>query len=120
MLRPTAARRAPWRTFLPLAAALIAAIVAYWPALNSPFLGDDYLLLLASRDMPWPDFLRSTLDPGADPGLLRLSANYWRPLSFLTFRVLYIVAGDHTLPYHLFNLTAHLAAVVLVPVLAFL
>jgi hypothetical protein len=116
--RLTAARQVPWQSFLLLAAALMAAIVAYWPALRSPFLGDDYLLLLASREMSWPEFLRSTIDPGGDPGLLQLSANYWRPLSFLTFRLLYVVAGDHPLPYHLFNLAVHLAGVVLVHRLA--
>ena len=70
---------------LPLGGALLAAVFIYFPALNSPFHSDDYLLLLASRDMPWSDFLRSSFDPGADPGALRLSANYWRPLSFVTF-----------------------------------
>ncbi len=64
--------------------------------------------------MSWPDFLRAIWDPGADPGLLQLSANYWRPLSFLTFRLVYPVFGDHPLPYHLLMLGIHLASVVLV------
>ena len=37
----------------------------YAPALNSAFVGDDYLLLLASRDMPAGDFLRAIWDPSA-------------------------------------------------------
>ncbi|MGE0600959.1 MAG: glycosyltransferase family 39 protein [Dehalococcoidia bacterium] len=88
------------------------------PALRSPFYGDDYLLLLASRDMSWLDFLRATWDPGADPGLLRLSETYWRPLSFLTFRLVYPLFGDHPMPYHLLMLGIHCAAIVLVWTLA--
>ena len=108
----TSARR--MGAVLPLGGALLAAVFIYFPALNSPFHSDDYLLLLASRDMPWSDFLRSSFDPGADPGALRLSANYWRPLSFVTFRLIYVVFGDEPLPYHLFNLAVHLASVMLV------
>ncbi|MGE3074866.1 MAG: hypothetical protein AB7N24_01955 [Dehalococcoidia bacterium] len=88
------------------------------PALRSPFYGDDYLLLLASRDMSWLDFLRATWDPGADPGLLRLSETYWRPLSFLTFRLAYALFGDHPMPYHLLMFSIHCAAIVLVSLLA--
>ncbi|MBK9344587.1 MAG: glycosyltransferase family 39 protein [Dehalococcoidia bacterium] len=54
------------------------------------------------------------LRPRRDPGALRLSANYWRPLSFDTFRLIYVVFGDEPLPYHLFSLAVHLASVVLV------
>ncbi|MBK9344588.1 MAG: hypothetical protein IPN07_16485 [Dehalococcoidia bacterium] len=61
----TSARR--MGAVLPLGGALLAAVFIYFPALNSPFHSDDYLLLLASRDMPWSDFLRSSFDPGATP-----------------------------------------------------
>ncbi|MGB4863508.1 MAG: glycosyltransferase family 39 protein [Tepidiformaceae bacterium] len=101
-----------------LVAALAGALIVYLPTLRSPFYGDDYLLLLASRDMSWPDFLRSIWDPGADPGLLRLSDTYWRPLSFLSFRVLYPIFGDSPMPYHLVMLGIHFASVVLVYFLA--
>lgn len=106
------------RRYWVLAAALAGAFIIYLPTLRSPFYGDDYLLLLASRDMSWPDFLRSIWDPGADPGLLRLSETYWRPLSFLSFRVLYPVFGDSPMPYHLVLLAVHFAAVVTVYFLA--
>jgi hypothetical protein len=86
----------------------------YAPALRSAFLGDDYLLLLASREMPLGEFLRASWDPSADPGVLQLSQDYWRPLSFLTFRAMYSIFGGDPLPYHLLNLGIHLASVVLV------
>ncbi|MEX0783594.1 MAG: glycosyltransferase family 39 protein [Dehalococcoidia bacterium] len=100
--------------YWPVAVAVVAATWMYGPALNSAFLGDDYLLLLASRQMPLGEFLRATWDPSADAGILQLSENYWRPLSFLTFRGMYWIFGGDPLPYHLFNLGVHLASVVLV------
>ena len=68
--------------------------------------------------MSWPDFLRAIWDPGADPGLLQLSENYWRPLSFLTFRLAYPVFGNHPMPYHLLLFAIHCCSVVLVYLLA--
>lgn len=103
---------------LPLLALLVAAVVLYLPALRSPFVGDDYLLLVASRDMPFAHFLNSAANPWANTGELRLSADYWRPLSFLAFRGMYALFGGDSLPYHLFNLASHLVTVVLVYALA--
>ena len=103
---------------LTLAVAFAASFIIYYPALGTDFVGDDYFLLLASREMGWGEFLRATWDPSADPGVLQLSANYWRPLSYLLFRVTYVVAGDNPLPYHLVNLAIHLAGVVVMYVLA--
>ncbi len=108
MVRTVAAR------YWPVALAVVAATWMYGPALNSAFLGDDYLLLLASREMPLGEFLRASWDPSADAGILQLSENYWRPLSFLTFRAMYPIFGGDPLPYHLFNLSVHLTSVVLV------
>ncbi len=101
-----------------IAVAWAASLVIYLPSLGTDFVSDDYLLLLASRDMSWGEFLRATWDPGADPGVLILSANYWRPLSFLLFRVTYEVAGENPLPYHLVNLTIHLAGIAVLYALA--
>ena len=103
---------------VPLAAALVAAVVMYLPAIRSPFLGDDYLLLLSSRDMSIAGFLKSATIPWANPGTLELSDHYWRPLSYLTFRAIYAVFGAQPLPYHLFSLAVHCASVVLIYVLA--
>lgn len=100
--------------YWPAALAVVAATWMYLPALDSAFLGDDYLLLLASRDMPLGDFLRATWDPSADAGILQLSRDYYRPLTFLTFRGMYAIFGGDPLPYHLLNLGIHLASVVLV------
>jgi len=36
---------------LPLLAALLASVVAYWPALQSPLYADDYLYLNAARNL---------------------------------------------------------------------
>ncbi|HXU22766.1 MAG TPA: hypothetical protein VN697_01930 [Tepidiformaceae bacterium] len=104
--------------WLSLAGPLAAALVMYLPALRSPFLTDDYILLGASRDMGFGAFLKSATVPWANPGTLELSQHYWRPLSFLTFRGLYGVFGANPLPYHLFQFGVHCAAVVLVYFLA--
>ena len=100
--------------YWPLAVITVAAAWMYGPALNSAFVGDDYLLLLASRDMPAGDFLRAIWDPSASAGILQLSRDYYRPLSFLTFRAMYAIFGAEPLPYHLLNLGIHFASVVLV------
>jgi hypothetical protein len=113
-----ALRKGPRSAIPVIAIAIISALVIYGPALNTAFLGDDYLLLLASREMGWGEFLRTTWDPGADPGVLQLSANYWRPLSFLTFRLIYEVAGAEPLPYHLVLFLNHAVSIVLVYALA--
>lgn len=99
---------------LPVVVLMAAAVVVYLPALRSPLVGDDYLLLVASRDMSFAHFLNSAANPWAGAGALQLSTYYWRPLSFLSFRGIYALFGDHVLAYHLFNLSVHLAAVVLV------
>jgi len=104
--------------WLPLGGLLSATLVMYLPALRSPFVTDDYILLRASRDMGFGAFLKSAAVPWADPGKLELSQHYWRPLSFLTFRALYAVFGTHPLPYHLFQFGVHCASVVLVYFLA--
>lgn len=101
-----------------LAIAFLASFIIYWPALRTDFVGDDYFLLLASREMGWGEFLRATWDPNADPGVLQLSANYWRPLSYLLFRVTHVFAGDNPLPYHLVNLGIHLAGIAVIYALA--
>ena len=104
--------------WLSLAGPLAAGLVMYLPALRSPFLNDDYILLGASRDMSFGAFLKSATVPWANPGTLELSQHYWRPLSFLTFRGLYPIFGSNPLPYHLFQFGVHCAAVVLVYFLA--
>jgi hypothetical protein len=114
----TLPRARAWAPHLPLLAVIAAAVVVYLPALRSPFVGDDYLLLVASRDMSFAHFLNSAANPWAAAGALRLSDDYWRPLSFLAFRGMYAVFGGAPLAYHLFNLGVHLAAVALVYALA--
>ncbi len=101
-----------------LVVGLLAALAVYAPSLSSPFVGDDYLYLLASRDMPLGEFLRAAFVRGSDPGQLLLARDYWRPLSFLSFRGLYAIFGGSPLGYHLFNLAIHLAGIVIVWLLA--
>lgn len=110
-----------WRRFVPVTVvtvALLAALFEYLPALDSPFLGDDYIYLIASRDMPLGDYVRASLDPGADPGRLIIAQDYWRPLTFLTFRGMYPLFGDTPIGYHLVNFGIHAAGIVTIWLLA--
>jgi MFS family permease len=101
-----------------LALAILGAVAVYAPSLRAPFVGDDYIYLTASRDMPLGDFLRAAFVRGADLGRLQIARDYWRPLSFVTFRGLYSVFGGSVVGYHLFSLGIHVAGIVMVWLLA--
>lgn len=103
---------------LALVAALALSLVVYWPGLTSPFQGDDYRYLLASRDMSWGAFLRDAFYPWVDTAGSEIAADHWRPLSWTWFRVQYVVFGEDPLGYHLTSLAAHLAGVWMVWLLA--
>lgn len=85
-----AARNWAW-LFLP--GVLIIAVIAYWPALQGPFVFDDYHLL----------FLNSyaAKEPAA----------YWiggvRPLSMATYWITFIISGVRPFSYHVGSLLLH-------------
>lgn len=111
--------RTPGRVaILALAISFALALVIYWPALDSPFLGDDYRYLLASRDMSWGDFLHDAFFPWVESGASEIAADHWRPLSWTYFRLQYGFFGDEPLGYHLTSFAAHLAGIVAVWCLA--
>jgi hypothetical protein len=94
------------------------ALAIYWPALNSPFMGDDYRYLLASRDVSWGHFLHDAFFPWVGEGASEVAADHWRPLSWTYFRLQYQVFGDGRLGYHLTSFGSHLAEIVLIWFLA--
>ena len=49
---------------LPLAFALIGAVVLYWPSLDSPFVADDYVYLYSVRTLSFWHYLRLAVTPG--------------------------------------------------------
>lgn len=105
--------------FVPLVAALIGAVVASWPAINSPFYSDDYIYLGASRNLSFSEYLRASLVPysnAADLGLV--TQFFWRPLYFLSFGVLEPLLGGNATGYHLLLLGIHLVSVGMVWLLA--
>lgn len=76
-----------------LAAAVIAAIVFYTPALSGPFLFDDRFAMFGR------------------PDAAQLPLAAWlpaRPITGLTHYLNYLLSGTSTLSYHLFNLAAHI------------
>ncbi|MGE3074865.1 MAG: glycosyltransferase family 39 protein [Dehalococcoidia bacterium] len=107
-----------WRSLvpgLPLLAALLASVVAYWPALRSPFYADDYLYLSASRNLTFGEYAKASLVPYSDQPLLESVTRYfWRPLYYLSFGLLEPILGEHATGYHLLLLAIHLASVFLV------
>lgn len=81
------------------AAALLAAFIAYGPALDGPFLLDDLYL------------------PFGRPHAGRYTSEVWlaqRPVLGLTFWANYVLSGTSTFPYHAVNLLLHFCVAALV------
>ncbi len=106
---PRTRRRA---ALITLAISFALALVIYWPAIDSPFMGDDYRYLLASRDMSWGSFLHDAWWPWVDREASEVAADHWRPLSWTYFRLQYQIFGDERVGYHLASFAAHLAGIV--------
>jgi hypothetical protein len=95
---------------LPLigAAGLIVAVTlaVYWPALNTGFVGDDFMILHRLRS------LSGTAD------VLRFFRGeffeYYRPLGFVSHAVDWAIAGQNSRQFHLTNLLIHAVNAVLV------
>lgn len=110
-----------WRQiapFAPVVVACLAALVVYWPALNSPPFGDDYIYFRAARDLSWGDYARAAFVPHSQSNELLLSGQFWRPLYFLSFRALWPLFHANILPYHLLLLGIHFATIALTWLLA--
>jgi tetratricopeptide (TPR) repeat protein len=90
----------PWHYAVAMAAALLAVLVAYGPALRGQFVFDDAYLPMTAREF-------------ADAPL-----RYWvagvRPLLMFSFWANYRLYDIEPLSYHLFNVLCHLATSVLV------
>jgi hypothetical protein len=112
---PRTRRRA---ALITLAISFALALVIYWPAIDSPFMGDDYRYLLASRDMSWGSFLHDAWFPRVAREASEVSRDHWRPLSWTYFRVQYQIFGDERVGYHLTSFAAHLAGIVMTWLLA--
>lgn len=98
----------------PVVAAVVAATFMYWPALRSGFYHDDYIYLVASRDIPFTTYLWHSLIPGSTDPTLHFQQSFWRPLYFLSFRGLYALYGDSPLGYHLVVFAIHVSGVAVV------
>jgi hypothetical protein len=95
---------------LPLigAAGLIVAVTlaVYWPALNTGFVGDDFMILHRLRSLAGAaDVLRFFRGEFFE---------YYRPLGFVSHAVDWAVAGQNSREFHLTNLLIHAANAVLV------
>jgi protein O-mannosyl-transferase len=90
----------PWHYAVALAAALLAVLVAYGPALRGQFVFDDAYLPMMARESagsPWRHWMAGV-----------------RPLLMFSFWANYRLYELDPLSYHLFNVLCHLATSVLV------
>jgi uncharacterized protein YneF (UPF0154 family) len=117
---PRALQRFDWlqiARYAPLVGILVAAVAAYFPALDSPFWGDDYTYLQAVRNLSVLHYTRVAVVPGSNDRTLIFTSDFWRPLYFLSFEPMERFFGPHVVYYHLVNLTIHLFGIILVWVL---
>jgi hypothetical protein len=105
-------------TLLPLFVAFAAAGVMYWPSLRSGFYHDDYIYLVASRDIPFGSYLHDSIVPGSTNATLHFQEAFWRPLYFLCFRGLYAIFGENPIGYHVVVFLIHLVGIAVVWLLA--
>lgn len=114
---PNPARKTAWL----LAAALAAALAAYWPVLGARLVWDD--AIVHTRQMPYVTGFAEALFPSS--GIPGLSSLYYRPLVFLSYLADHRLAAllgspgaDPAAWLHATNLALHLAATALVFLLA--
>lgn len=86
--------------FLGLAAAALATVIAYWPAIRAEFVFDDFVLPFTQIEF-------------AQAGLSRWLAGT-RPVLMLSFWANFVTSGLQPFAYHLTNVVLHLAAGLLV------
>jgi hypothetical protein len=98
----------PRRLPLIAAAGLIIAVTlaVYWPALNTGFVGDDFMILHRLRSLAGAaDVLRFFRGEFFE---------YYRPLGFVSHAADWAIAGQNSRQFHLTNLLIHAANAVLV------
>ena len=87
---------------LPLIAVLVAACALYWPTLNDPFHGDDYVAFSEFRMESFGEYAR-------DVFLFEDSNFYWRPLGKIFHRGLYDAFGFEPGVFRVAGLAVYLA-----------
>src|SRR5436305_1513735 len=107
---PTRRRRPDW---LPHAAALAAlALAVYANSIGNGFVGDDKLQLVQNPLLTdfanIPAILRSSVW-----SIIGIPGNYYRPLQFLVYTLIYKLAGFHAPAFHLFLVVLNAANTVL-------
>ena len=104
---PTQAADTPRLPLIAAAGLIVAVTLAvYWPALNSGFLGDDFMILHRLRSLAGAaDVLRFFRGEFFE---------YYRPLGFVSHAVDWAIAGQNPRQFHLTNLLIHTVNAVLV------
>lgn len=97
-------RRKHW-----IALGLLGAVVllAFYPALQLSFVGDDWIFYELAGRLSLPDYLVKYFDP-------RVQTAWYRPVQGVLFRIGYDVFGTNQVGYHLVNVLIHLANAALV------
>jgi tetratricopeptide (TPR) repeat protein len=101
-----------WKTIVTLALPAAAALVVYLNTLGAGFVYDDHLQI---EDNPWVRQLRHLPKVVSQPVWRFRSAestNYYRPVQMFAYNLLWASAGGSPLPFHLANVTLHVAATI--------
>ncbi len=80
----------------------VVVLLAFYPALQLTFVGDDWIFFEAAGRTSLPDYLVKYFDP-------QVQTAWYRPVQGVLFRLGYDVFGANAIGYHLVNVLIHLA-----------
>jgi protein O-mannosyl-transferase len=107
-----------WRTVIGLGLIAFAVLVTYGNTLRSEFIHDDTAEILQNPFVRDLSHIREIFTSAAwtfgGAGPYQLSSNYYRPIQYLSYAVLYRFFGPKPWGYHLYKLLSHLAVCCLV------
>jgi len=92
---------------------IIVGIIAYFNIYNNQFLWDDEFFIQKNKFIRSFDYLPNIFTTSSGAGAGKLD-DFYRPMQFVVYSVVYSISGLRTWPYHLLNVSLHLTNALLI------